>query len=117
MPYFKDLSACIGCYPDISGYPTSSGRFAHAKLSGSMVLASDFESPASGILHTNKQQYTEYAPLNAVEDLSSDLDPNTKYRVFVDTRDYRFAPQADDLFIVESGGSTFTYRITSVTTT
>lgn len=115
MPYYKHLS-CL-CVTDASGYPTGSGAILNAKLSGSIVVGSQMEPSASGILHTNKQLYTSNAPLFDVQDLSSDSNPNSRYRVFVDTRDFSFTPQAGDIFIVDSGGDSYRYHITSVSTT
>lgn len=116
MPYYKHLSACFGCYPDVSGYPIGSGRLPSAFLSNDMVITTDFEPSSSGILHTLESKCTKYAPLFSVQDLSLESDPNTKYRVFVDTRDFSFAPRATDAFLVPSGGEIYRYRITSVTT-
>lgn len=113
MPYYKHLTACVGCYHDVSGYPVSSGRFPSAFLSNDMAITTDFEPSSSGILHTLENKCTQLAPLFSVQDLSPETDPNTKYRVFVDTRDFSFAPRASDAFLVPSGGEIYKYRITS----
>jgi hypothetical protein len=108
------LQACLcGGLKEGTGYFEGSVGIVKAELSGSIGIKSDIKS--SGILHTFYSRCTKFAPLTSVQDVSPSLNPNTKYKVFVDTEEFYFAPQVNDTFIVESGGVSYMYNISAVT--
>ena len=113
MEYLKSLEClCVkGCNGSLGG----DAGVIKAKLSGSIGIRSYMEPIPSGMLHTPYQRCTKFAALANVDDLSPISSPNTRYRVFVDTRDFHFAPQVNDTFIVESGGTSYKYNISAVT--
>lgn len=113
MAYTKTLE-CL-CIKTGSGSLSANAGLVKAKLSGSIGISSDMEPSASGILHSFFKRCTLSAPLFSVQDLSPGTDPNSRYRVFINTNDFHFAPEVDDTFIVESGGTSYQYNISAVT--
>ena len=111
MAYLKSLE-CL-CVVGGSGSLNANATVIKAKISGNVSYSSSIES--SGILHTPYERCTLFAPLFNVQDLSPAIDPNTRYRVFVNTKDFHFAPEVNDTFIVECGGTSYQYNISAVT--
>ena len=111
--YTTTLQACLcGNIKEGTGSLEGVG-IVKAQLSGSIAIKSNIK--PSGIVHTFYERCTKFAPLTSVQDLSPPSIPNSKYKVFVDTEEFYFAPQVNDTFIVESGGVSYMYNISAVT--
>lgn len=113
MNYTHNLSSCF-CTTAASGYPTGSGSFLKAQLSGTVGISSS-ETSASGILHTTITNCQPGVQLFSVTDISPVNRPASTYRVLINTNDLDEPPQVGDEFAVVSiNGISYVYNISAV---
>ena len=113
MNYTHNLSSCF-CTTAASGYPTGSGSFLKAQLSGTFGVSSS-DTSSSGTLHTTVTNCQPGVQLFNVVDISPVNRPASTYRVFINTNDVDEPPQVGDEFAaVGINGISYVYNISAV---
>jgi hypothetical protein len=112
MNYTHHLSC--SCTKAASGDPTSVGSMMTGKLVGDIRLYSD-NTLSIGKLHTTIINCEGGTPLFNVIDLSPSHNPNSTYRIFINTNDLDLPPrQGDEFTAVSFDGFSYVYNILAV---
>ncbi len=117
MNYTHNLSSCF-CTTAASGYPTGSGSFLKAQLSGTFGVSSS-GTLGSGVLHTSIYKCESLTSTSSllfdVENLSPPEQPNSTYRILINVNDLDDPPVIGDEFIVINvGGISYVYNVSAV---